>query len=485
MPNFIKRPGYYSLSKRITLFIAAITGLLFVITSTTVYLALSARIDAEDTDLIETKAHFITPYITSGNVNEIQSILEWRYPQDLRKRVYVAVYDQNGTNVASTFNVNASNRDTIFPTQSEPNWSSTRKPILEKLKSGDERVFSVSTRTLTDKFQRPWILRIAVDHDPEDRIIHAVGFAFVLILIISIAVIALSSGVVKRFIQQPLNELSGVMRRIVPGQNTATLSHTDFPIECEDLINSFNSMSQKAHTAFIGLQSFSANISHELRNPLNSMIVNLELLLSGERSKTEYHESAVSLLEDAQKLSRLIDRLLFLLRGERKLLKADMIVTPLKPLLIQIGDLYRPLIEERGGTLSVDCEETLTVFAEPQLLRQCILNLVENAIKYGQPPNKDTPQSLQLEGLKFDQKRTSIAVKDNGPGIAPEDLPYIFDRLYRADQSRSAIGFGLGLAIVRMIAEIHGGTIEVRRLSSSDLNTFILTLPNMDCERKY
>ena len=467
-----------SLSRQIAAYIAAISGAMLIIASLVIYLVILKFIATQDQNLIETKASFVTPHIKRGDIEDIKTLLSTRYPQDLPKRLYVVVYDETTQSVARTFNTGAISLADIFPP------SIGGIPPLgpgesrqEPQTSVDGRTFSVSTRAYLDQYGRRWVVRIAVDHDADAYLNTAIEISFAAILFVAFILVPLSSALVSRLITKPLGDVTRHLSKMVPGKTYPHMDEDTFPRELRSLVQAFNNLSKDAEIAFERLQSFSSDISHELRNPLSSMRVNLELLLSRERTVPEYTESIGSLLDDTVRLTGLVESLLFLLRGERQLIMAELKKIDILTLLTSIADMYRPVIEDDGGTFDVDCPTGLTIVGEPRLLQRAIVNLVENAIKYGKPQD-GTPAKITLSAaVSIDNPDIKeIRVQDNGPGVPDSELPFVFDRLFRSDRSRNSGGYGLGLAIVRMIIGLHGGVISARK-TPGDGCCFIIAIP--------
>lgn len=211
-----------------------------------------------------------------------------------------------------------------------------------------------------------------------------------------------------------------------------------------------------------------ADTAHELRNPLTVMHTNLDLLrLDIDRATRE--EVADESLAEADRMRRLVDDLLLLaeVEGQDRRIEED----------VRLDELARSAVasmEDRVGqrTLTIDAPAPLVVRGNAEQLRRVVLNLLENAFQYG-GEQAEIAVSVRRAG-----RRGHIIVLDNGPGIAPEHLPHIFDRFYRVDPSRrrSTGGTGLGLAIVREIVTAHQGTVSVRS-SETEGSTFDVSLP--------
>jgi heavy metal sensor kinase len=226
--------------------------------------------------------------------------------------------------------------------------------------------------------------------------------------------------------------------------------------------------------SFHTLRRFTADASHELRTPLTAIRSVGEVGLRERRTEAEYREMVGSILEEAERLTTMTDSLLLLSR-------ADSGKTDLRPATIVLGDLVTEvaadlevLAEEKGQRLGVDVDPKVVVSADRPTLRQAVINLLDNAIKYS--PD-DAPIRLVVRRRG---ERGVLEVIDQGPGIEPEHLLHIFERFYRVDKARArgAGGAGLGLAIARWAVEANGGSLEVESAPGhGSVFRITLTLP--------
>jgi signal transduction histidine kinase len=202
-----------------------------------------------------------------------------------------------------------------------------------------------------------------------------------------------------------------------------------------------------AEEMFVRLEQFTQDASHELRTPLAALSSSLDLAL-----KTgEHKEGILSAKDDLKRVGALVERLLDLTRLDRFTLRAES--TDLSSLAEEVAERFRPLAAERNVTIDTDITKNVTVRCDAGLIRQVIGNLLSNAIKFSKP-----------EGgiVRIHANAKSLAVADNGVGIPGDALPNIFNRFYQADSSRSRGGFGLGLALVKRIVDLHGWTIAAQ-----------------------
>lgn len=220
---------------------------------------------------------------------------------------------------------------------------------------------------------------------------------------------------------------------------------------------------------------FVANASHELATPLTTIRGFTETLLDGALEDKNLSVKFLTIIyTEAERMQRLINELLQLakLNSQEYRQQVKLEATPLKPLLYRVKEDLRTNAEEKKIIVDIQADANPIIMANPDWLKQILINLLDNSIKYTQPLGKVLLTCLQ-EGHE-----AVLIVEDTGIGIPASDVPLIFDRFYRVDRARSrnAGGTGLGLAIVKFIVEMHGGTIEVK----SSLNigtTFTIRLP--------
>ena len=229
--------------------------------------------------------------------------------------------------------------------------------------------------------------------------------------------------------------------------------------ELDQLAETFNRTLTRLDLSFTQLRQFTADASHELRTPLAAIRSVGEVGLARDGSREEYRELVASMLEEVNRLTRLVEELLLIARGD-----AGVIPLNLRPLKVVefVRDtiaLLEPLAEEKSQRLELLAPLDEQIQADPLFLRQALINVLHNAIKYS-PVNAKTVVRIEYGPASHG---VMIAVHDEGPGLSPEQISRVFDRFYRVDQGRSrdAGGFGLGLAIAQWAVKAHQGKFEI------------------------
>jgi heavy metal sensor kinase len=218
----------------------------------------------------------------------------------------------------------------------------------------------------------------------------------------------------------------------------------------------FNDTLARLEASFAQLKQFTADVSHELRTPLTAIRSVGEIGLRERRTDTEYREIIGSVLEEADRLSRLVDSLLTVSRGDSQLIRMHPEVFDAGALVRDVVECLGVLAEEKHQPITIDARPHVLVKADRLVLRHAVMNVMDNAIKYSEP--RSAIHLSVAEG----PDTVSIDIADRGVGIAPEHLDKIFDRFYRVDRARQTSGgAGLGLAIARWAVEANNGRIEV------------------------
>ncbi len=247
--------------------------------------------------------------------------------------------------------------------------------------------------------------------------------------------------------------------------------------------------------SYHSLKQFTADASHELRNPIAMIQTNVQLALEYADGEPQLQQKQLQVIERlTQRLGRLVNDLLFLARSDSGVLKINYQPVPLDALLIEVIEEQRILAEQKGIFLSLhigekedilsDNEELFTLEGDWDQLARLFTNLISNALEYSKKNEAeiDREVSIELQLIKRErQRKLQVKVKDNGIGISEEVLNHIFDRFYRIDSSRSQRnnnqnGSGLGLAIVQAIVENHQGQITVES-KINEGTTFTVILP--------
>ncbi len=270
---------------------------------------------------------------------------------------------------------------------------------------------------------------------------------------------------------RPVQDISAAASRISVGNLAERINVAETDNELGRLAGVLNSTFARLEAAFAQQKQFTADASHELRTPIAVIISEAQTTLARQRSAAEYRETVEACLEAAQQMSRLTQSLLELARYDAGQEQIERRPFDLAERTRACLEFLRPLAEKHG--LQIHCDLVpAEVLGDAERLDRAITNLLTNAIHYNKPNGEIRVRTGSENGAAV------LTVADTGQGIAPEDLPHVFERFYRADKSRAhAEGRnGLGLAICKAIVDAHGGSIAVSSESGTG-STFTVRLP--------
>lgn len=246
----------------------------------------------------------------------------------------------------------------------------------------------------------------------------------------------------------------------------------DVPAELRALSVAFNAMLDRLEEGVQRLSGFAADLAHDMRTPVNALMMQTQVALSRERSNDEYQAMLASNHEEYERLARMIENTLFLARADNAQLALKRDPVDIGAELSHICEYFEVLADDQAVTLTLDVAPVPALAADPVLLRRAVNNLVSNALAHT-PAGGSIRISARAEGDAL-----AVAVANTGAGIAPEHIGQVFERYYRADPARAASSSaGLGLAIVRAIMRLHGGSAEVASTPGRE-TVFTLRFPN-------
>ncbi len=240
--------------------------------------------------------------------------------------------------------------------------------------------------------------------------------------------------------------------------------------EIDQLALTFNQMLDRIQALLTEIKEMTDHLAHDLRSPLTRIRGHAEVSLTTARSLSEYENMAANTIEECDRLLDMINTMLLISKTESGVDTFSVEETNLTAVVREACELFSPTAEDKAVTLRCDVPDRSLLAGDTRMIQRMLSNLLDNAIKYT-PSGGSVTVSLKEKG-----EHLLISVTDTGVGISPSDLPRIFERFYRSDQSRSQVGIGLGLSLARAIARAHGGDLTTTSLPNQG-SVFKVTLP--------
>ena len=452
-----------SLRTRLTLLYASLVGVVLLLSGVLVYALVSTMLVSQVDNQLENTYKAIIPVI---HVNPNGDLNIDRFPSvDLTENTFVQIWSKDGKLKAFSTNISGLNEPL------DPAGLQVPQPVFHSSTVGNAhlRVLSiplqVNRRTIG-------VLQVGASLTLIDATQQAMVIVLGITTLISILLAGLGAWFTTGRALAPLQTMTQVAGHITRADDLSrriplTGSPND---EVGELIQSFNETLSRLETLFNSQRRFLADVSHELRTPLTVIKGNVGLL---RRMGAGDDESLSSIETEVDRLTRLVGDLLLLAQAESGKLPLDMRPVELDTVLLEVFQQTRVLAGDRLQMRLTEIDQ-VQVTGDRDRLKQVLLNLVGNAIKY-------TPAGGQVNlSLSKSADQARLIVQDTGPGIPSQDLPYIFERFYRAEKSRTrgreGSGFGLGLSIAYWIVRNHNGRIEVNSIEGQG-TTFCVWLP--------
>ncbi len=273
---------------------------------------------------------------------------------------------------------------------------------------------------------------------------------------LTIVLVALSGGwLVTQSATSPIRRLSRAVRRIIrTGRTDQRVPAAGTGDAIDELTVLFNAMLDKIEGLVSAMRGSLDNVSHDLRTPLTRLRGTAEMALAGDPDLERYREALADCVEESDRVLVMLNTLMDISEAESGAMQLQRETVVLGDVVDRAVALYHDVADAKGVALHATCEP-VSVNADRTRLEQVAANLIDNAVKY-------TPAGGRVDvTVRRDADRAVLEVRDSGVGIAQDELPRIWDRLFRGDTSRTERGLGLGLSLVKAIVEAHGGTVSV------------------------
>ncbi len=316
---------------------------------------------------------------------------------------------------------------------------------------------SVSVLLLASNGSKLGVLEFSNGPSYGANVIRSVSFAWLIASVFAIAIAAFVGWFMSKRVTGPVLALEKATRQMEQGDLSVRVNlQNERQQEFLSLASTFNGMAEQVEQTISTLRSFVADAAHELHTPLTALQTNLELARD-EKNMSKRSRYLLRAQDQSQRLEALVKSLLDLSRIEAAESKSDLVPVDFSQLVQEVSEQFASRAEQTEHEFEVGTfEENVSILGNAEQLRQVIMNLLENALKF-------TPKEGHISvALQIEENDAILAVTDNGIGIPAEDLPHLFERFHRGRNASNYAGNGLGLAIVKAILMAHRGNINAQ-----------------------
>lgn len=443
-----------SISLRLSAMFAAVSLIVFTLTGAGLFLLMQRQLFNELRETLDTRARIANLIVAHApNVEKwafVQEKLRDLSPADSRMHYYVEGPDPRfrfGSPIVGKVTGDVG-----------PNHLRVRPP-------GSSYDIITSTYIVPASGERPEVkLVVGTDCVRTEGMLRRFGMVLGVLIVLSTIAVALLSRAVTRFGLAPLTRLSREASQLSPSNRRQRLHSDALPEELHELATSFNGALERLDKAYERLESFNADVAHELRTPVSILIGQTQVALTRDRSVEQLQQTLQSNLEEFERLRVIVNDMLFLSRSDRGERATDLAEVSLRAEIERMLDFLEMPLEE--AQLRVQVQGDARAWVNTSLIGRAVSNLFVNAIQHSQPGTTLCATVAPQDG------HVEIAVSNPGEPLDPVVREHIFDRFYRLQEARSNSheNHGLGLSIVKAVAEMHGGTVFVR--SADGVNTF-------------
>jgi len=382
----------------------------------------------------------------------------------------VSIFDNQGRYVASSKSISQSVQlpqrilDPVLTARSRFDF------VRAEIPGGKPDRLRALTIPVTVNGQVAYIVQVGTPLSSLSSALKELKIILFLLLPISIVLSGTAGAFLAKITLQPVKRIINTIHQITAENLRMRIAVPASKDEIRRLADTFNEMLERLEQAFVSQQQFFEDLSHELKTPLAVLKGELEVTLKRMRSTWEYEATLTSSLEEINRIIRIVEDLLLLAKFDSNLVTLETSRLDVTCLVGEVVEGIGILAGQKNIRIRFSGRAAVIVHGDKEKLKRLFLNLLDNAVKYTQSGGT---VSVQVEEVK---PWAQISVADTGRGIPEEEIPKIFERFYRPGKSRSLGGFGLGLSIVRSIAEAHKGKIDVKS-SVGKGSTFITSLP--------
>jgi two-component system heavy metal sensor histidine kinase CusS len=445
---FSKRTEPRSIASQLILLFTLATALLLACGLGVFYLIVVRHAFAEDNAVLADKVAALSADLNESGPNIFAEELKARHAGE-HAAYWIRMLDSQGRINAETPGMDRLLPPEVFPSKQKLALA-LRSP--KDYRRGSKLLSLVAVNE--ESGGQTYTIQVAQDRSSDEQVER--NFAVLAIVLLAASVLAstlIAITVTKRGLR-PLGQMARSLGRVGPTHFKEHVAPGGWPCELQPLAMAFDEMLKRLDDSFTRLSQFSADLAHELRTPVANMLGEAQVALTRDRTPAEYRETIESTIGECERLSGIVDNLLFVARVDAAREPIALKRFNARAAVEKIAAFYQTIADDHH--VAISCSGEGQIHADPALFERAVGNLVDNALRFT-PENGSIRIALAERAADFE-----VAVSDNGRGIAPEHLPRVFDRFYRAESSRGSDGAGLGLALVKSIVDLHNGSARIQ-----------------------
>lgn len=441
----------HSLSLRLSLGYAAIFTCSALVLFVLIYVLLGAAINQKDHDLVESRLREYQAIYQGGSVPALKDWINRVGEAQRQQTFFVRVAKADQSVLFMILPADWLRTDL----QRIGNPTNTNAESWLRIPRDKDVDLTVASTHLPDG---TW-LQVGRSSDSRGQLLGKFRIVFGMV-IVPVILLAFLGGVwMTNRTTRPLRQIVQAARSIIrTGKLDVRVPASTTTGELDDLVALFNRMLAGNENLIHALRGSLDNVAHDLRTPLARLRVMLEDALRNESDLTSARQAMAGALEETDRVQTIIRTLMDVTSAETGMMNLDLTPTDLGSLIDDVMELYEDVAAEKEITVEKKFSAGFQANVDAARIRQVFANLLDNALKYTPRGGKITISAERENG------ETSVCFQDNGMGIAENDLPHIWERLYRGDKSRNEHGLGLGLSLVKAIVEAHNGRVEVKSM---------------------